>query len=235
MKNSHGTVSEAMLDTDMIYGSSARVTRVPTHGSFYQSVGKRILDIFIVLFTLPFTLPAILICAFLVALDGRWPFFGHKRVGMNGREFPCWKVRSMSAGAQERLQAYLDENPEARDEWEKTRKLKDDPRITRVGRFLRKSSLDELPQIFNVLKGEMSIVGPRPVVKDELALYGRNSHAYLAMRPGITGLWQVSGRNEVDYDDRVAFDKAYRETCSLKRDLAIILKTFKVVVVRNGH
>ena len=141
----------------------------------------------------------------------------------------------MSAGAQERLQTYLDENPEAREEWEKTRKLKDDPRITRVGRFLRKSSLDELPQIFNVLKGEMSIVGPRPVVKDELALYGRNSHAYLAMRPGITGLWQVSGRNEVNYDDRVAFDKAYCDTCSLQRDLAIILKTFKVVVLRNGH
>lgn len=235
MNNSPGTVSEAALDNDMTYGNHPRVARVKPPENFYKSIGKRALDIFIVIFTLPFTLPAIMICAFLVALDGRWPFFGHKRVGMNGREFPCWKVRSMSAGAQERLQAYLDENPEARDEWEKTRKLKDDPRITRVGRFLRKSSLDELPQIFNVLKGEMSIVGPRPVVKDELALYGRNSHAYLAMRPGITGLWQVSGRNEVDYDDRVAFDIAYRETCSLKRDLAIILKTFKVVVVRNGH
>lgn len=235
MNNSPGTASEATLDNDMTYGNHPRLARDQPPENFYQSIGKRALDIFIVLFTLPATLPAILICAFLVALDGRWPFFGHKRVGMNGREFSCWKVRSMSVGAQERLQAYLDESPEARDEWEKNRKLKNDPRITRVGRFLRKSSLDELPQIFNVLKGEMSIVGPRPVVKDELALYGRNSHAYLAMRPGITGLWQVSGRNQVDYDDRIAFDKAYRETCSLKHDLAIIFKTFKVVLVRNGH
>lgn len=235
MKNSQGTVNQAMLDADIIERRSARVARIQPTGNFYQSVGKRILDVFIVFITLPITLPTIIICAFVVALDGRWPFFGHKRVGISGLEFKCWKVRSMNAGAEKRLQAYLDEKPEARDEWEKTRKLKHDPRITRVGRFLRKSSLDELPQIFNVLKGEMSIVGPRPVVKEELALYGRNSNAYLKMRPGITGLWQVSGRNEIDYDHRVAFDKAYGETCSLKRDIAIMLKTLKVVVVRNGH
>lgn len=232
MQNSQGPAAEAVLDAQLMYGSGPRT--VPP-GNFYRAFGKRALDVFIVLFTLPLTLPAIVICACLVALDGRWPFFGHRRVGKNGRVFSCWKVRSMCAGAQERLQAHLDANPEAKAEWEATRKLKDDPRITRVGRFLRKSSFDELPQIFNVLKGEMSIVGPRPVVQDELALYGHNSQAYLAMRPGITGLWQVSGRNDVGYDDRVALDKAYRDSCSFKRDLDIIFKTFRVVVVRNGH
>ncbi|NEX48831.1 sugar transferase [Rhodobacter sp. ETT8] len=235
MKNSQTAATEAFLDGDGLYRGGAGASGGRGSGRVYAGGGKRVLDIFIVLFTLPFTVPVILICAALVALDGRWPFFGHKRVGMNGREFRCWKVRSMAAGAQERLQAYLDANPEARAEWEKTRKLKHDPRITRIGHFLRKSSLDELPQVFNVLKGEMSIVGPRPVVKDELALYGRDAHAYLAMRPGITGLWQVSGRNEVDYEARVAFDKTYRDSCSLARDVSIILRTFRVVVVRNGH
>ena len=200
----------------------------------YTVFGKRALDIFIVVFTIVLTLPVVLVCAAVAALDGQWPFFGHKRVGVNGREFQCWKVRSMSAGSELRLKAHIEADPAARDEWAKTRKLKNDPRVTRFGRFLRKSSLDELPQILNVLKGEMSIVGPRPVVRDELALYGMNRRDYLEMRPGITGLWQVSGRNDVSYDERVAFDQEYRDTFSLKRDVSIILQTFRVVLTFRG-
>lgn len=203
--------------------------------TFYAVFGKRALDIFIAVSTIVITLPVILFCAAVTALDGQWPFFGHKRVGLNGREFRCWKVRSMVADSEMHLAAHLESDAAARDEWARSRKLKNDPRITRFGMFLRKSSLDELPQILNVLMGEMSIVGPRPVVRDELQLYGSNRRAYLKMRPGITGLWQVSGRNGVSYDDRVGFDQEYSETYSLRRDLTIILQTFRVVVTRNGH
>lgn len=237
MEHIRGLSIDALVDHEVIVDEEkARLSRPGAEKkSFYSRFGKRILDLSIIVATCWLTLPVIAICALITALDGKSPFFGHKRVGQNGREFRCWKVRSMVADAEARLQAYLDADPVARVEWEATRKLKDDPRITRFGRFLRKSSLDELPQIFNVLKGEMSIVGPRPVVRDELALYGHKRWAYLEMRPGITGLWQVSGRNEVSYDERVAFDKEYRDSFSFTRDLGIILNTFRVVLVRNGH
>ena len=208
---------------------------VGNDNGFYGTYGKRFLDILLVLFTIVVIAPVILVCATATALSGGKPFYGHKRVGANGREFSCWKIRSMVVDSDIRLASHLAENSSAREEWTATRKLKNDPRITRFGQFLRKSSLDELPQVLNVLKGEMSIVGPRPVVRDELALYGAKSRAYLEMRPGITGLWQISGRNDVTYQERVAFDQKYRETCSLKVDLAIILQTVKVVLRRTGH
>jgi len=224
--------------SDLEIHSNGRAGLSGSSGSrkvFYASSGKRVLDICIVLFTITLTLPVILLCAAVTALDGQWPFFGHMRVGKDGREFRCWKVRSMVADAEMCLAAHLEADAAAREEWARSRKLKKDPRITRFGTFLRKSSLDELPQILNVLKGEMSIVGPRPVVRDELALYGLNRRAYLKMRPGITGLWQVSGRNATSYDDRVGFDQDYSTTFSLRRDLTIILQTIRVVILRNGH
>jgi len=204
-------------------------------GTMYSTIGKRLLDIAIVLTSMWILVPVILVLSAITMLDGKSPFFGHRRVGRDGVEFRCWKVRSMVADAEGRLAAHLKTEPNARMEWEATRKLKDDPRVTRFGQFIRKTSLDELPQILNVLLGTMSIVGPRPIVRNELVLYGCHTNSYLQLRPGITGLWQVSGRNEVGYDKRVAFDREYNATMSFSRDIAIIWRTVRVVLARSGH
>ena len=235
MRDFAGATGTALLERETSVDPQVGFATSANGGRFYLKLGKRALDIFVVLFTIWMTLPVILICAAVTMLDGGLPFYGHRRVGLNGREFRCWKVRSMVSDSAARLDARLATDPDARAEWDASRKLKHDPRVTRFGRFLRTSSLDELPQIFNVLMGEMSIVGPRPVVRDELALYGLKRRGYLEMRPGITGLWQISGRNEVSYAARVAFDQEYRDTFSLRRDVAIIFQTFRVVLMRNGH
>lgn len=161
-------------------------------------------------------------------------FFGHQRIGVNGKAFPCYKFRTMVKNSAEVLEELLRVNPQAREGWEKEFKLKDDPRITKIGHALRRTSLDELPQLWNVLRGEMSLVGPRPVVQDELAKYGDDVDYYLHVKPGMTGLWQVSGRNDVDYETRVALDAWYVRNWSLWNDLVILLKTVKVVLARDG-
>ena len=160
--------------------------------------------------------------------------FKHMRVGKNGKSFPCYKFRSMCVDAKQMLEKYLRENPEARMEWERDFKLKNDPRITKSGTFLRKTSLDELPQIFNVLKGEMSLVGPRPVIKEELERYGEYVDDYLMVKPGITGMWQVSGRSDIDYTERVLLDSWYVRNWSVWIDIVMLVKTFKVVLLRKG-
>lgn len=200
----------------------------------YQTVYKRALDVLLAIALLPILVPVIGVLYLMVRSSGGPGFFGDKRVGKGGTPFTCWKVRTMVTDADVRLQALLASDPEAREEWERDRKLREDPRITRFGHFLRRSSLDELPQIFNVLKGDMSFVGPRPVCKAELARYGARSAMYLAMRPGITGLWQVSGRNDVTYDERVALDTRYYNTVSLRADTTILLKTVQVVLKKTG-
>lgn len=162
-------------------------------------------------------------------------FFAHTRIGKDGKPFPCYKFRSMVVNSKEMLEKHLAENPEARAEWEREFKLKNDPRITPIGQVLRKSSLDELPQIFNVLKGEMSLVGPRPVVQEELdKYYGEAVKEYTSVKPGITGLWQVSGRSDVDYPERVAMDVEYVRTRNLWKDIVILYKTFDVVLNKKG-
>ena len=162
-------------------------------------------------------------------------FFAHTRIGKDGKPFPCYKFRSMVVNSKEMLEKHLAENPEARAEWEREFKLKNDPRITPIGQVLRKSSLDELPQIFNVLKGEMSLVGPRPVVQEELdKYYGEAVKEYCSVKPGITGLWQVSGRSDVDYPERVAMDVEYVRTRNLWKDIVILYKTFDVVLNKKG-
>ncbi|MBY6140979.1 sugar transferase [Leisingera daeponensis] len=202
---------------------------------FYSSFGKRAFDIGFALLLLPVLMPVILLLWALVRSDGGAGFFGHTRVGRNGKPFTCWKLRSMVADAEAMLQAHLDENPAAAAEWARDHKLADDPRISRLGRVLRKTSLDELPQIWNVLKGEMSFVGPRPIVTKELAKYGSSVSAYLAQKPGITGLWQVSGRNDISYDERVALDVAYLFRRSFLTDLKIIAKTGLAVLGTTGR
>jgi undecaprenyl-phosphate galactose phosphotransferase len=167
-------------------------------------------------------------------LEGGSVFFSHSRVGKNGKRFNCYKFRSMVPNADQALKNLLESNPVLQAQWHKEHKLKDDPRISPVGAFLRRTSMDELPQLFNVLKSEMSLVGPRPILEEELEKYGLEKSYYLMVRPGMTGLWQVSGRNDVDYDTRVYLDAWYVKNWSLWYDLAILSKTFKVVLWRRG-
>lgn len=202
----------------------------------YSAGIKRALDIALSAGALVFLSPGfLLIAAILYAIDGGPVIYRHERIGKNGRMFGCLKFRSMYRDSGKRLEAILESDPARRKEWEEGQKLSDDPRVHRFGRLLRRSSLDELPQLFNVLRGEMSIVGPRPIITDELARYGEHADSYLAVMPGITGLWQVSGRNGTGYDERVRLDVEYVCTRSTLRDLKIMLKTVRVVLwAQNG-
>lgn len=200
----------------------------------YSRVGKRLFDLFVVVSVAPLALVLIAITYVFARRDGGPAFFGHKRVGKNGKTFKCWKVRSMVIDSEARLAKHLAENPEAAAEWERDRKLTNDPRITRFGDFIRRTSLDELPQLYNVLKGEMSIVGPRPVVEAELEKYGAKVPWYLSQKPGITGLWQVSGRNDVTYAERVDMDVTYAQNVGLIFDIEIVGKTAVAVLARTG-
>ncbi len=201
----------------------------------YRDTIKRALDVLFVLAASPLIAPAIALLALVVRRDSGPSFYGHARIGKSGRAFRCWKIRSMVPNADAILAQYLADNPSARVEWERTQKLEHDRRITKLSHFLRKSSLDELPQLWNVLRGDMSLVGPRPVTGDELSKYGDDKEKYLSVRPGITGLWQVSGRNEVSYAERVALDVDYAESVSFSRDTVIMLKTVRVVLRPNGR
>lgn len=176
----------------------------------------------------------LLVCWMTWRNDGLPVFFAHYRVGQDGKLFRCLKFRTMYRESEQMLAALLRDDPVARAEWQKDQKLTHDPRITPLGHFLRRTSLDELPQLFNVLRGDMSLVGPRPITVGELTRYGRVRWHYLSVRPGMTGLWQVSGRNNTSYDERVALDRQYVETHSLWMDLRILVKTIGVVVARDG-
>jgi exopolysaccharide production protein ExoY len=192
---------------------------------------KRLLDMVIASTALLLASPVMLAIAILIRLTMGGPaIFSHRRIGFNGRPFNCYKFRTMVANADEVLNDYLSRNPEAAAEWEETRKLRHDPRITLLGQILRKSSLDELPQFFNVLRGDMSCVGPRPIVVDELKRYGALAGDYLQTRPGLTGLWQVTGRSAVDYSRRVWLDSHYVRNWSIWADLVILAWTVFAVM-----
>ncbi|MGY6627963.1 MAG: sugar transferase [Oceanicaulis sp.] len=197
-----------------------------------QNVCKRGLDVLIALCVLVFLSPVLIAIAIAVRLqDGGPAIFSHNRIGKNGQPFKCYKFRSMVIDAQARLDALLASDCDAAAEWARDQKLRKDPRITGLGRFLRKSSLDELPQLFNIIRGDMSVVGPRPIVADEVARYGGLFDAYASVRPGVTGLWQVSGRNDVSYDARVRLDAHYAVHWTVLGDIWIILKTVPAVVL----
>lgn len=178
--------------------------------------------------------PVFLFLMYKICQDGGPAFYGQQRIGQDGRKFRCWKFRSMVTNSAEVLEKLLATDPAARAEWDADFKLKNDPRITSIGQFLRKTSLDELPQLWNVLVGEMSLVGPRPVTEAELPNYGDKLADYYAVRPGMTGLWQVSGRNDVTYAERVALDSYYVHNWSLLGDIVILFKTVLVVFDRRG-
>jgi exopolysaccharide production protein ExoY len=196
---------------------------------------KRTADIVLSAALLVFFGPLMLLVALAIKWSDEGPaFFGHKRVGLGGREFHCLKFRSMVTNSSEVLARLLAENPAARKEWDETQKLRDDPRVTRLGKFLRVTSLDELPQLINVLRGDMSLVGPRPIVDAERARYGTDLPFYERTRPGITGLWQVSGRSDVSYQRRVELDVKYVEDWSIWADVMILWRTIGVVFDRRG-
>lgn len=199
-----------------------------------RSISKRTIDIFGALIGLVFFCPLMMILYALIRLDGGPALYSQMRVGANGKLFRCWKFRSMVTDAEARLQRLLETDAAARTEWEQEQKLSNDPRITTLGKFIRVTSLDELPQFVNVLKGEMSLIGPRPIIEDEIKRYGDYFFHYQACRPGITGAWQVSGRNDVSYDERVQLDRDYAVQWSLVRDIEILMKTFAIVALRTG-
>ncbi|KWV51643.1 exopolysaccharide biosynthesis protein [Rhizobium altiplani] len=222
--------------------SATRSDSSPFYGAVHQSVfpptggiAKRAFDVSAACLGLIFLSPLFLMVMLLVKLSDRGPiFYGHRRIGHNGQEFRCLKFRTMVTNGDKVLQEHLRNNPKAMEEWRETRKLQDDPRVTVVGAVLRKLSLDELPQLFNIIRGEMSVVGPRPVVRDELEKYENAAVYYLQARPGLTGLWQISGRNDVSYATRVAFDTHYVENWSLVRDVVIIARTIPAVCAQRG-
>lgn len=201
----------------------------------YNRVIKRIFDLVATIFGGILILPIIFIIAVAVGIDNRGRIiFAHKRVGMHGKKFFCYKFQTMIPDAQEVLKKYLEENPAAKIEWEESFKLTNDPRVTKLGNFLRRTSLDELPQLWNVIRGDMSLVGPRPIVEKEIIKYGENIREYYQVLPGITGMWQVSGRSDTTYPERVAMDTWYVRNWSVWIDIMYLFKTVKAVIAEKG-
>jgi exopolysaccharide production protein ExoY len=203
--------------------------------SVVGGIAKRCFDVVGAVGAILLLVPLFCLIALAIKLWDRGPvFYRHRRIGLNGASFDCFKFRSMVINADEVLTRHLATDGDAAREWEESRKLKRDPRITPLGLSMRKTSIDELPQLFNILKGEMSFVGPRPIVTAEVPKYGTCIDHYLRARPGLTGPWQVSGRNDVDYTTRVTLDRQYVEDWSFRRDLVIIAKTVRVVATARG-
>ncbi|MGL5010639.1 MAG: sugar transferase [Paracoccaceae bacterium] len=194
---------------------------------------KRAFDLCSVLLAAPVVVPLIAGLAVAVALEGGQPFYTQARVGRGGRTFRMWKLRSMVRNADALMDAHLAQDADAQAEWDATQKLKDDPRITRLGRFLRRSSLDELPQLWNVVTGDMSLVGPRPMMVNQREIYPGT--AYYALRPGITGLWQTAGRNRTTFAARAEFDADYEARVTFTRDISILWRTVSVVMNATGY
>ncbi len=210
------------------------VARLPANEPLHRNRVKRAFDVVGALGLLVLFGPLMLVVALIITFDGGPAVFGHRRIGAGGRPFTCWKFRSMVVDADSVFAELLARDPNARAEWAATRKLRDDPRITRIGGLLRRTSLDELPQLFNVLAGEMSLVGPRPIVEEEVARYRACFPFYMRCRPGLTGLWQISGRNDIDYSRRVQLDTAYVFGWSFWDDILILLRTAGVMVSGRG-
>jgi exopolysaccharide production protein ExoY len=222
----NGTSEDAVGDHDFATDRMIATKLVPPVGGWL----KRTLDIVIALLSIILLSPLMIIVMGLIKVTMGGPvIFAHSRIGYNGRPFRCYKFRTMVANAEQILGKYLENDPCAAREWREIRKLRNDPRITILGRLLRKSSIDELPQFFNVLRGDMSCVGPRPIVAEELPRYGRYVEEYLKTRPGMTGIWQVSGRNTISYGRRVALDCRYVRNWSIWLDAVILIKTIFVL------
>ncbi len=229
-------LEDACLDvaSNLAIPDASNPTDTNVYFAWWGNVLKRSFDVCGASVLLILLFPVLLGIATIVMRDRGNAVYGHPRIGRGGRTFRCLKFRSMVTNSEEVLATLLATDPKAREEWDRDFKLKNDVRITPVGRILRKTSLDELPQLWNVLRGDMSLVGPRPVVQKELIRYGRDVSYYLALKPGMTGLWQVSGRNDVDYPTRVSLDVKYAMNRSLAFDIVILFRTVKVVFAKDG-
>lgn len=228
-----------MMDHSGIFEGSTETVRAPVSGGgrrgAFNSLMKRVIDLSLALPLLVFLSPILLLIALIVRMsDGGTALYAQKRCGAHNKVFTCYKFRTMRVDADKRLEALLASDPVAAEQWREYQKLDPDPRITAVGGFLRKSSLDELPQLINILRGEMSIIGPRPVTPREIHRYGEFFAYYSAVRPGVTGLWQVNGRNKLTYPERVALDVQYVRNWSIWMDLAILAKTVPAVLFGSG-
>ncbi|WP_237267574.1 sugar transferase [Sulfitobacter alexandrii] len=212
----------------------AAIARKHTPAKPYRNGFKRLMDLTLIVLAMPIWVPVIALCAIALWIEGGQPFYRQDRLGRRGKTFSIIKLRTMVRDADKVLLELLASDPAAKAEWDALQKLRNDPRITRVGRILRATSLDELPQLINVLKGEMSLVGPRPMMVDQLELYG-NPKAYFAVRPGLTGLWQVSARNNNRFTYRHGVDEAYENALSLRLDMTILYKTVGVVLRQTGY
>jgi lipopolysaccharide/colanic/teichoic acid biosynthesis glycosyltransferase len=226
MKNGSGVEAGRIASLGSVAGLDFRV---------HKSVLKRAMDLVLAIPVMIFLAPLMVGLAILVKLgDPGAAIFVQVRCGRNGETFKCYKFRTMRTDADARLKYLLETDPAARAEWDKYQKLRDDPRVTYLGKFLRKSSLDELPQLFNILRGELSVIGPRPITSGEIFRYGANFHYYSAVRPGVLGQWQVSGRNALTYDERVAMDVDYVRTWSIWNDAKILVRAIPVVFGGGG-
>jgi Undecaprenyl-phosphate galactose phosphotransferase WbaP len=233
VSNLHWIGDTAMVPHDLGGVLGLEVERNLLHTR--EQVTKKLLDFGVMLLAALFGFPLMVVISILIRLDSKGPaLFRQSRVGKGGQQFRVWKFRTMVENADESLEMHLDENPQLRAEWQTVHKLKHDPRITRIGRFLRKTSLDELPQLINVLHGEMSIVGPRPIMQDEVKLYKDGYKLYTQVQPGITGLWQISGRSDTSYENRVAMDEYYIRHWSTWMDIYILIRTLWVVFKQTG-
>lgn len=218
------------------FPSKLAKAQAPVRPNRYFGLRKRVFDLLLVAMMIPVALPVVALMWLLVRLDGGPGFYSQPRIGRDGRTFRCWKLRSMAVNAEERLRELCEADPKIAREWAENQKLANDPRITRIGQFLRKSSLDELPQLWNILVGDMSIVGPRPFLPEQQDLYTRaGGRAYFLMRPGVTGEWQVYGRSATRFVDRVRFDEGYYDNASLGQDVRLLMGTARVVVRMTGR
>lgn len=225
------TTTQHIKDIDGIVGFSS------THNLTFKFnlLVKRTLDILFILIFSPILIPVFLLLMIFTKLTSKGPiFYGHKRIGKNNKEFTCWKFRSMNIRSKEMLEEILRTDPQRKAEWEESRKFKNDPRITKFGKFLRKTSLDELPQLINILLGQMSFVGPRPVTASEIEKYGKFKKYVLSVSPGLSGMWQISGRSETSYEERIFYDSYYIQNWSVWLDIWILIRTFFVVLIGKG-
>ncbi len=225
------TISTNVRDFGGILGFSSTHNLTKRISLFW----KRIIDLTLLIISSPLTVPLTIVVSIIIKCTSPGPvFYGHKRIGYNGKEFKCWKFRSMVIDADKQLEKILAENPQMRAEWEKDRKFTNDPRVTPIGKFLRKTSIDEIPQFFNVLAGEMSFIGPRPVTSPELQKYGNKADFILSVKPGLSGMWQISGRSDTGYEERITLDAYYIQNWSVWLDIWIIIKTVYVVLRGKG-
>ncbi len=223
-------LTDTLKSANVLYKKPTLTTQPKT--GLYRSFFKRVLDITLIALSAPVVLPVVMTLALIVALNGGKPFYAQNRIGKDGRVFRMWKLRSMVCEADAELQSYLDANPDMRAEWDSKQKLLNDPRVTPVGKILRKSSIDELPQLFNVLRGDMSLVGPRPMMVEQRAMYPGDD--YYDLRPGITGFWQITDRNNASFAERAFHDARYNARLSLVTDIKVLWATVRVVLRGTG-